>query len=95
MACVQTPCFSRQRTKIQLARTTAGTTWNTTLNESCPFDDPGWVGGLGPLADLQNNGGHRAPRDTEFRALGFGEVLGLNAGAPESGENNMRVYVRR
>ena len=66
---------------------TRGPNWNTQNNHGCPFDEPA-TGGLGPSASTSES------QEKENSALGFGGPLGLNTGAPGSGENNMRVYVR-
>ena len=72
-----------------------GPTWCTSGNSvDTPFDDPGFEGSLGPLADLDQNGGLGDSQNMEFSALGFGKALGLNSGAQGTGQNHMQVYVR-
>ncbi|MFH1463163.1 MAG: fibrinogen-like YCDxxxxGGGW domain-containing protein [Pseudomonadota bacterium] len=62
-----------------------GPVWSAINTSSCPFDDPGPSGGLGPQGgDVR----------VESTALGFGAALGLNTGTAASGANLMLVYAR-
>ncbi|MEC9071810.1 MAG: fibrinogen-like YCDxxxxGGGW domain-containing protein, partial [Myxococcota bacterium] len=64
-----------------------GPSWNATYtNGSCPFDDASYSGTLGP--DQSWSTGER-----EYQ--GFGSPLGLNTGVNSTGENHMKVFVRR
>lgn len=63
-----------------------GPNWSGGFNDSCPFDDPGFTG-IGP-----DGGGYG--EDIEIPGAGFGFAAGLNTGTEDSGENNLRVYVR-
>ena len=68
-----------------------GPSWSVS-NGSCPFDDPGTFGSLGPNpmypAEEGDNQGAGNP-------LGFGWAIGGNTGTAGTGENHIQVFVRR
>ena len=68
-----------------------GPSWSVS-NSSCPFDDPGTIGSLGPTpmypAEEGDNQGAGNP-------LGFGWAIGGNTGTAGTGENYIQVFVRR
>jgi hypothetical protein len=64
---------------------TFGPSWSASNNGTCPFDDPGLSGGLGP---------QQANPTVEQAPVGFGFGLNLNSGANGSGANRMSVWVR-
>ena len=77
-----------------------GPTWNAAspigTAQSCPFDDPGVSGSLGPAAVKEDPAVTFEEEYGGFvAAVGFGNALGLNSGGAGTGQNNMRVYVRR
>lgn len=61
-----------------------GPTYSVNAGEGCGLDDPGASGSLGPSSG----------DSTEDTALGFGDALGLNTGAPAAAENYVQVWVR-
>jgi hypothetical protein len=63
---------------------TFGPAWNVYREEGC-FDDPGWAGGLGPVASEPYS---------EYNNIGFGWALNLPYGTPGSGANRMAVFAR-
>ncbi|MDP6946055.1 MAG: fibrinogen-like YCDxxxxGGGW domain-containing protein, partial [Myxococcota bacterium] len=73
---------------------TWGPSWSTSFNSDCPFDDPGNLGSLGPN-EAWPEYEHSIEDNPDIIGVGFGQALGQNAGGPNTGENNMRVYVRR
>ncbi|MCB9795555.1 MAG: hypothetical protein H6741_22870 [Alphaproteobacteria bacterium] len=62
-----------------------GPTWNINYNNGCPYDDPGYIGALGP---------HRGQPSVELGQLGFGYAMGDNTGSSGASENYMEVYAR-
>jgi hypothetical protein len=67
-----------------------GPAWSASNNSGCPLDDPGLTG-FGPNALYPG-----AEADSSFQGFGagFGWALGLNTGAPGTGENAVRLWVR-
>lgn len=63
---------------------TFGPCFSRSNNSPCPFDDPDGSG-FGPNQQI--------PGDEEA-GLGFGRALGLNTGAPNTGENHLMLLVR-
>ena len=67
---------------------TYGPSWSTQTGASCPHNNPGMFGGLGP-----NAGSPQVEGDitTQGNPLGFGGALGLNTGAAGLAENYIQV----
>lgn len=63
---------------------TFGPSWSRNRNSGCPFDDPA-RSGWGPSYESG---------DAERDGQGFGDALGLNTGANDSGQNNLQLYTR-
>ena len=67
---------------------TYGPMWNSTNNGPCPFDDPAGSS-FGP--DGSPIG---LAQEQEMPGAGFGDPLGLNAGAAGAAQNYIQMYVR-
>ena len=71
-----------------------GPAWSAAGNDGCPFDDVGELSSLGSSALEDPAIEYGAAPDGVSRGIGFGQQLGLNSGAPGSGENRMEVWGR-
>jgi cysteine-rich repeat protein len=71
-----------------------GPGWSAANNNSCPFDDPGISSSLGASYGTTVSS-WSIEWNSNTNGVGFGASLGLNTGTEGTGENNMRVYVRR
>jgi hypothetical protein len=65
-----------------------GPTWNAVWNQSCPFDDPGTSGGMGPVPGRFGHG----DANEESATMGFGYGLDLNTYNDWKGTGNGRTY---
>jgi hypothetical protein len=71
---------------------TFGPAWSRAGNDGCPLDDPD-EGGLGPMIDNPGTAG-QDESVVGIGAHGFANPLLTNTGAPGTGENHLKVFVR-
>ena len=76
------------------ANHTHGPAWSVENNNSCPLDDPGSTGSLGPGEAHPSTEATVGGNIPGTQSVGFGWALGLNTGTSGAAENYMWVLVR-